>query len=109
MRKDITRYPICQSIEDIERHSGSLVRLIGTYRFANASKGRPQCWVAEVTLQDNTIVVVGYDPASDEVQRLNNRKVSVIGRILPSYPDEHRQWIVAPHLMDIESIEEYTA
>lgn len=108
-RRDITRYPFCKSIRDIEKYSGSVVRLLGTYRSANVSKGRQQCWIAEVVLQDSTAVVIRYEPTSEEVEQFNNRTVIAVGRVLQSYPDECRQWLVAPHLVEIESIEEYAS
>ncbi|MEW6172278.1 MAG: hypothetical protein AB1510_04325 [Bacillota bacterium] len=97
--------PICRSGRDIEKHKNSIVRLVGTYRHVNEGK----CWVAEVQLEDNKMVVVEYQPPLEEVKRFNNHAVMVTGRIILSgYPKDNliRQYLLRPHLVEIKSMEE---
>lgn len=99
---------IVRSAKEIDSFHGRSVKIIGIYNVYQAQKGARGPMVAAITIQDGTDVIIRYSPDRSEVSRYENRTVGVIGTIYRSCPDETQQWLVAPHLMEIQVLDEDT-
>lgn len=93
--------PVCDSLEDIKKYDGEMVRLQGEFFEADAGK----TLVTYLRLPDGMSVVYQYS-SSDVVMKYQGKKIEVICRIFESYPprDEPVQMLMAPHMTEIGDI-----
>jgi len=97
---------IVMTLQEIKDFHGRAVKIIGTHKIEDTGKGPRNIPVSQVVIQDGTRVILAYGPKALEHEDMNGHTVAVIGTILRTCPDEERQYIVGPHMVDIQVFEE---
>ncbi|MCK6439651.1 MAG: hypothetical protein L6Q71_05555 [Planctomycetes bacterium] len=101
--------PLATSSADAAKYHGQIVTLRGAFdRGAEPGVRGRYASIAGVFLGDG-VPVENHD---EWVEKANGKTVEAVGRIIKSTPSEYdpdrpeftRQWIVAPHLIDITAI-----
>jgi len=102
-----TGLPRCTTKEDLERHQGSRVEVVGVlhYKEPGPVPRRGKIFLGPMLLlEDNTPVVLSYHPPASPIRQLKGRRVAVTGIVLPGAPNPMIQALLAHHMVGINSI-----
>ena len=96
---DKKEYPICKTVDDIDKYEGEYVQLIGTYNHVSSGKA-----VDHVILEEFNAVIINNKSELKDPNIYDNHTVKIIGKIEKTNYTDLDQSSSYARISDIKSI-----